>query len=472
MMKRALSKIVQAGIALAFCETVRAADAQAEKPLNVVLLLADDLGYGDLSCMGNEVAKTPHLDALAADGMQFVNGYAPAAQCSPTRASIMSGQYPGRLHLTTWIPQAGKKDNSFRPDYKGMTLHRSRQALPLEIVTLGERFQQKGYATISLGKWHIGHEGFAPRDQGFDEQPGWWPWSYPKSWFAPFGLETLKEVPDGTYMADALTDEAIRFVRAHQESPFFMAFQFYSVHAPLKGKPEYVKQMKALGAQAKKKDGYPNAAYEAMKMSLDESIGRFLAALDEAGLAERTVVIFTSDNGGVEPFSRNLPCRAGKKHFYEGGIRVPFFVRWPGRTQAGTVCEEPVSSMDLYPTLVDACGLDVSDGQMMDGESLLPLLSNPDGKLQREALYWHFPDLSYAGSDTISPRGCVRMGNWKLVVPYHPKEAPELYNLESDPSETNNIAAAHPEVVQQLRKMLKTHLLETQALMPEPNGLF
>ncbi len=439
---------------------------------NVILLLADDLGFGDIGYTGNEFAATPNIDALIKSGMWFSSGYAPAAQCSPSRAAIMSGQTPGRLHLTTWIPKPGSENQAFRTNYKDQCLKIPRNALPLEVITLAERLKTKGYATISLGKWHIGHKDFAPVDQGFDEQPGWWPWSFPKSWVAPFGLETLMQYRKGTYMADALTDEAIRFVGGHRETPFFMAFQFYSTHAPLSGKPEDVQAMKALGAKSDKKAGYANAKFEAMKISLDENIGRLMSALEELGLAENTAVIFTTDNGGVEPYARNLPFRAGKKHLYEGGIHVPFCIRWPGRTQAGSVCDEPVSSMDLYPTLMEACGVEIADGQPMDGESLLPLLKDPDTPLEREALFWHFPNLSYAGPICVSPRGCVRQGDFKLIVPYHPDEAPELYNLREDPSETKDISARHPERVEDMIRLLKHHLTETQAQMPEPNRLF
>lgn len=440
--------------------------------LNFVLLLVDDLGYGDLGCTGNEYAKTPHIDKLAAESLRFSNGYAPAALCSPTRASILSGQYPARLHLTTWIPQKNTRDEAFEPVYKTITLPTQRDALPLEVITLAERFRNKGYATINLGKWHIGHEGFSPAEQGYDEQPGWWPWSYPKSWFAPFGLETLKDKPDGTYMEDALTEEAVRFIGEHKTSPFFMTYQFYSVHAPLKGKPEHVRQMQALGAQKNKKDGYPSAAYEAMKISLDESVGRVLAALDEAGLTDRTVVVLTSDNGGVEPYSRNLPYRAGKKHLYEGGTHVPFFIRWPGKTREGSDCDQPVSGMDLYPTLVEGFDLNASDGQKMDGVSLMPVLADPGADLQREALFWHFPHLTHSGTDSVSPRGSVRQGDWKLIVPYHPDETPELYNLAQDPSEKDDLAKGNPERVDAMKKLLHDHLLETKAQMPEPNSLF
>ena len=440
----------------------------ADKPLNFVLLLVDDLGYGDIGYTGNDMAETPHIDSLIESGMWFANGYAPAAQCSPTRASILSGQYPGRLHLTTWIPKAGGNSTSYRPEYNGIKLKKSRHALPLEIVTIAERLKNAGYRTINLGKWHIGHEGFEPKDQGFDEQPGWWPWSFPKTWFAPFKLETLKDYPKGTYMTDALTDEAIRFVNENRDTPFFMAFQYYTVHSPLKGKPEFLETTLAAGAKQGKKSGYPNADFEAMKMSLDENVGRLLEALD----LENTVVIFTSDNGGVARWARNTPYRAGKKHLYEGGIHVPLSIYWPELTEAGSVTHEPVSAMDLYPTIVDALGIDTADGQVMDGESLLEILGDSNALLKREALFWHFPDMSYEGSVAVSPRGVVRLRDYKLIKPYHPEEEPELYNLKNDPSESTDLAATHPEVVQRLTAMLREHISETEALMPTPNSLF
>src|SRR5262245_24600980 len=331
--------------------------AAAER-LNVVLIVADDLGWADLGCYGSKYHKTPHLDRLAADGMRFTSGYSACPVCSPTRAAILTGKYPQRLGITDWLP--GRPD---RPDQK-LLRPALNQQLPATETTLAAALKAAGYATGHVGKWHLGGEGAGPLQFGFDVNIAGDHTGTALSYFAPFSgkggrfMPGLEKAPEGEYLTDRLTAEAEKFIDAHRERPFFLYLPHYAVHTPMRARAELV---------AKYQPGNPgeqgNPVYAAMLESLDEGVGRVLKKLDDLKLSDRTIVVFTSDNGGLAttegpntPPTINAPLREGKGHLYEGGLRVPLIVRWPGVTKAGQVVEEPACSIDFFPTLTAACG--------------------------------------------------------------------------------------------------------------------
>jgi arylsulfatase A-like enzyme len=443
---------------LASAGAVRAAD----KP-NIVLILADDLGWADLGCYGSTYHKTPHLDRLAADGLRFTAAYAACPVCSPTRASLLTGRYPQRYNLTDWLP--GRPD---RPDQK-LLRPKINQQLPLEEVTLAEALKPASCVCGHVGKWHLGGQGFGPLQQGFDVNVAGDHTGTALSYFAPFkdksgrfmpGLET---VPDGEYLTDRLTAEAEKFIEANRDRPFFLYLAHYAPHTPLKAKPEL---------QAKYKPGkhgeQGNPAYAAMLESLDEGVGRVLKKLDDLKLAGRTVVVITSDNGGLATLegmsmapTYNGPLREGKGYLYEGGIRVPLIVRWPGVTKAGGTCAVPVCSIDFFPTMLAAWGL--TSEAKADGVSLLPLLKG--GGLKREALYWHYPHYANQGS---RPGGAVRAGDYKLIEFYEDGRR-ELYDVAKDVSETRNLIADRPELAKELAAKLDAWRKEVGARMMTPN---
>ncbi|MFO0909187.1 MAG: sulfatase-like hydrolase/transferase [Isosphaeraceae bacterium] len=438
--------------------------AEPERP-NVVLIVADDLGGVDLGCYGSTFHKTPNLDKLASESRRFTQSYAASPVCSPTRAAIMTGKHPARLHLTDWLP--GRAD---RPDQK---LRRPviPMQLPLEETTLAEAFKSAGYVTGLFGKWHLGGPGFEPTRQGFDINIAGDDRGHPPSYFAPFGargkpLSGLADAPEGEYLTDRLATEAESFIETNKARSFFLYFPAFAVHTPMQAKPELV-------AHYPKWDGTPhgrqeNPTYAAMLESLDQAVGRLLAAIDRAGLGGRTIVIFTSDNGGlatregpITPATNNAPHREGKGFVYEGGIRVPLLVRW-----SGTILPEedatPVWSGDLMPTLLDLCGLtsDVS----FDGVSLALHLTAGDALAPR-VLYWHYPHYSNQGG---KPSGAVRDGDLKLVVDYETNRR-ELYDLANDPSESRNLAPDEPAKVASLAARLAAWRKHVGADMPTAN---
>src|SRR5262245_43321920 len=364
---------------------------------NVVLIVIDDLGWADLSCYGSKLHRSPQIDNLAAGGVRFTQAYSACPVCSPTRAAIMTGKWPARLRLTDWLPGRG--------DLPAQKLARPqiRQELPLEEITLGELFHDAGYATASIGKWHLGGTGFGPREQGFELNIAGDSGGSPPGFFAPWikanakgkasgrQLVGLENAPAGSYLTDLLNDAAIKFIEEHKAKPFFLYLPHYTVHIPLQAKPALVAKYPAAGEFRGQQN---NPIYAAMIESLDEGIGKILAKLDELKLAENTIVVFTSDNGGLAtaegantPATSNAPLREGKGHLYEGGIRSPLIVRWPAAIKAG-VNDATAQSIDLLPTLADLCGLRFT--HTVDGVSLAAALK--DGAVpDREALYWHYP---------------------------------------------------------------------------------
>jgi len=429
---------------------LRAADAPQKPELNVVLIVADDLGAHDLGATGSKFHETPHLDRLAAEGMRFTQAYSACTVCSPSRAAILTGMHPAHLQVTDWIKGHDHPKAKLRPP--AWT-----QQLPLERITLAERLSALR-DTLHLGKWHLGGEGFEPEQQGFKQNLGGDHRGQPPSYFAPYGLPRLSDGPKGEYLTDREGDEAVKFISSHKGLPFFINYWPYSVHSPLQAKSNLEEKYQAKAIRVG--GGQTNATYAAMIESLDAAVGRILRALEDTGVADQTLVIFTSDNGGLvlgkNPPTSNAPLRAGKGSPYEGGHRVPLIVKWPGVTVPGSTSAEPVMGIDLHPTLLEAAGLpkDYIAARGFDGVSLVPILKDPavpsDRALNRDALYWHYPHYHPGGA---TPYAAIRAGDFKLIQ-YYETGRPELFNLATDPGETANLADAQPERVMELSRKL------------------
>jgi len=342
--KRSCSKFV--ALILLLVSFSYAGVSSASQKLNVILILADDYGWTDLSCYGSKFYETPNLDKLARDGMKFTQAYSACTVCSPTRGSIMTGKYPARTHITDWIP-------GLPPENPILLEPPWTKYLPLTEISIGRAFQNAGYATASIGKWHLGGEEYYPEKQGFDINIAGTDAPNPKTFFSPYNIATIMDGPDGEYITDRLGDEVGKFIDANKSKPFFIYFPEFAVHLPLQAKKamieKYEKNIQAGMAQT-------NAIYAAMIESMDDTVGRVRRKLDELKLADNTVIVFTSDNGGRVPTTSNLPLRVGKGSCYEGGTRVPFIIYWPKVTTPGSVCDTPVISMDLYPTLLEIVG--------------------------------------------------------------------------------------------------------------------
>jgi arylsulfatase A-like enzyme len=435
---------------------------------NVVVILIDDLGWADLGCYGSTFYRTPNLDRLAEGGMRFTQAYAACPVCSPTRAALLTGQYPARLHLTDYIP--GQKSS---PEHKLLRLEFLQQ-LPLEQTTVAEMLRSAGYATAAIGKWHLGGEGFEPTRQGFEVAKGGVAAGSVPSHFAPYlregrKLPGLEEAPPGEYLADRLTSEAERFIAEHRQQPFFLYLPHYAVHTPIMGKANLVAKYTAAG----KPSGLQrNPIYAAMIENMDESVGRVMAQLDKLELTDNTIVVFSSDNGGLAtaespntPATNNAPLREGKGWLYEGGIRVPLLVRWPGNVKPGSTCATPVSSVDLLPTVAEVCEPQLA--KPVDGVSMAPLLRQT-GTLQRDALYWHYPHYSPQGG---KPGGAIRQGDFKLIE-FYEQGRRELYNIARDTSESTNLIDREPQRAEELAAKLADWRKAVDAHMPVVNPDF
>lgn len=437
----------------------------AGKP-NIVFFLADDLGYMDIGANNPRTFyETPNIDGLAKRGMRFTQGYAACPVCSPTRASIMTGKYPVRTGITDFI--GGRRAGKLLPAP-------NRDHLALEEITLAEALRDAGYATFFAGKWHLGTGDYTPGAQGFQNKlTGTGQFYYPDSGTPP------PDPKDDPKTTDRIANEAVRFIEAHTDKPFFAYLPFLAVHTPVKARQELIakyEQKKAAAppdAWGQERERQVrlvqnHAPYAAMLEQLDTAIGRVLAALDHSGLAEKTIVVFTSDNGGLSTSeghpTSNLPLRGGKGWPYEGGIRVAWMLRAPGVTQPGSISTTPVISTDFYPTLLELAGVPRMPRQHRDGVSLVPLLQG--GRLSRRApLFWHYP---HYGNQGGAPCGALRDGDWKLIEWFEDNRL-ELFNLQSDLSERNDLAAAHPDKVKELHAKLVAWRKEANAIMPTPN---
>ena len=430
---------------------------------NIIYINADDFGVMDVG-FNNSKYHTPNIDRLRAEGMLFTNAYAPASNCAPSRASVFSGQYGPRHGVYT----VGTSARGEVIDRKLIPIKNTVHLAP-EIETLSEVLQAGGYRTIHLGKWHLGMD---PTEQGFDVNVGGYNMGGPKGgYYLPIQgqakvAEFNDDYPAGTHIADVFADQAVMFIRSHREEPFFVHMAYYLIHTPLQAVPEMVD----------KYGGRRNrwAIYASMVEKMDESIGKILAELDTQGLREDTLVLFCSDNGAHSDISSQAPHRSGKGSYFEGGIREPLVVRWPGRVAPGATCDVPVMGIDFFPTFIDAAGIAAPKGKILDGLSLLPLLSQ-SGAIEERSLFWHFPVYlqAYAGKADDShdplfrtrPGSALRQGKWKFHE-YFEEGRLELYDLEADPGERKNLVSLYPQKTTELHQLMKAWRSELQAPIP------
>ena len=445
-----------------------------EKP-NVIFFLVDDWGWKDAACLGSDLYETPQIDRLAREGMKFATTYAACTVCSPTRAAVMTGMYPGRTRVTDFIT-GGQPANAklLRPAWMQRLEHRH--------TSLAEALHLNGYKTIHIGKWHLMPRGtpemndYLPQRHGFDINIAGNEWGAPGSYFHPFMSNRRKigVLPPGgekgDYLTDRLTDEALKILERNGSNPFFLYFPFYNVHTPLQGKPDLVAKYES----RVREDGlHRNATYAAMVESVDTAIGRVRAKLEELDLADNTVIFLTGDNGGLDRKGRpteNAPLRAGKGSAYEGGVRVPGFALWPGVTRAGSRSDVPVVSCDFYPTILDITGSTGSEehNQNVDGVTLTSLLRDPGATLDRRALYWHYPHYHSGGA---TPHSAVRDGDWRLIEFFEDMRT-ELYNLRDDPGETRDLSGSNLAKAQELRDRLQAWRKSVDAQLPLPNPAY
>jgi arylsulfatase A-like enzyme len=438
--------------------------AEPRSTPNVVFILADDLGYTDLACYGSRYYETPNIDRLASQGVRFLNHHH-CQNCAPTRAALMTGQYGPRTGIYT-VGGTDRFDTGSRP----LVPVENVTALPLDRPIIAKQLKDAGYVTGMFGKWHLGENGkHHPGKRGFDEAMT----SAGKHF--DFATSPKTEYPEGQYLADFLTDKAVDFIERHKEKPFFLYLPHFGVHAPHQAKPEWIEHFKDKAAAG----GHHDPTYAAMIASVDESVGRVLKTLDDLKLAENTVVIFASDNGGVGGYKRegivrgageitdNSPLRSGKGSLYEGGTRVPFIVRWPGVAPANTTCNTPTIHVDLYPTLLELTKSPKPE-HTLDGESLAALIKAPAGSLKREAIYQHFPGYLGAGQGSwrTTPVSLIHQGDWKLME-FHEDGRLELYNLKDDLGESKNLAESESSKASELHKRLLAWRDEIHAPMPE-----
>ncbi|MEM1010771.1 MAG: sulfatase [Planctomycetota bacterium] len=461
---------------------------------NIIVILCDDLGWADLSCYGSTFHETPRLDQMAAEGMRCTDAYAASPVCSPTRASLLSGQYPARVGITNYIPgnAAGRVlGPAFRHD------------LPHDLPTLPSLLRDAGYRTLHVGKWHLGEadKGHAPTDHGFDVNVGGCAWGHPrKGFFSPYELPAeanLPDGPDGEYLTDRITDEAINLVRdaAGRDEPFFLHLAHYAVHTPIQAPADlvekYEQKARDLGLDTRDpfEPGEPHPClhkldqpvmrrlfqsdptYAAMVENLDTNVGRLLDALVDLGIDDGTLVLFTSDNGGLATSEGSPTCNAplseGKGWSSEGGLREPFIARWPARIASGQTSDATLTTPDLLPTFLAAADVEVPDEVVLDGESCLSLLtSGAQSSLDDRPIYFHYPHYSNQGG---GPASAVRRGRWKLVEHLDNHTGYELYDLEADIGETTNLAEREPERVAELQALIDTWRDEVDAAMPTPN---
>lgn len=476
MKRREFLRTAGAGPAAAFLAGAARCRPRALRPPNFVFILVDDLGWRDVGFMGSRFYETPQIDRLAAGGMVFTQAYAAAAVCSPTRASILTGRYPARLGITDWI-RARRDGGVIGPDRKNPTgyednpafkLMTPRNALFMELgeITTAEVLKGAGYTTGHAGKWHLGPGEFLPTGQGFDSNVGGADIGHTNSYFDPFQNEgapipSLAPRREGEYMTDREADEACAFLRANKDRPFFLNLCHYAVHLPLQAKPDAVARFKDKPADGGQRD----PVYAAMIKSVDDSVGRITALLDELGLSERTCVFFFSDNGGLHTVTDNAPLRMGKGYPYEGGIREALAVRWPGTIPKGVRSGVRVSSIDFFPTIVGLAGLELPADRAIDGRDLTALLTGKARSLPERDLFWHFPH--YWWGDRVRPWSVVRSGDWKLIRFYEDGRQ-ELYNLAEDEGEAKDLAGARTDVAEALGRKLDAWLRETGAKLPRP----
>lgn len=477
-----LSLLLSLSAASASSAASPTAATPAKRPPNIVFFLADDLGRQDLGSYGSTFYETPHLDRLAREGARFTDAYAACPVCSPTRASVLTGQWPQRTGITDYIGAPQTAD--WKRNTKQLPAPYA-DRLALAAPTLAKSLKTAGYATFFAGKWHLGPEGWWPENQGFDHNFGGIDKGGPyggKQYFSPYGNPRLTDGPPGEHLPDRLAAETVKFIAANRDRPFLVYLPFYDVHTPLMAradlKKKYEEKRTRLGLTDKFGREEPrdvrltqaHAVYAGMVEAMDLAVGQILTQLDALGLRENTIVVFTSDNGGLSTSegspTSNLPLRAGKGWMYEGGIREPLIVRWPGVTQAGSVLAAPVSSPDFFPTFLAAAGAKPAPGQTLDGIDLKPILlgaAAPD-----RALFWHYPHYGNQGS---APAAAIRRGPWKLIH-WLEDDRVELFDVAADLSEKTDLAAREPARVAALRAELTAWQKNVGAKFPTPNPAY
>jgi len=439
----------------------RLADNTGGNKPSFVFIFIDDMGWKDLGYMGSKYYETPNIDKLAGQGVVFTSAYANAPNCAPSRACLMSGQYTPRHGVYT----VGSSERG-NAQLRKLIPIKNNTTLDPNVVTIAEALKSAGYVTASIGKWHLGRGAeTGPEGQGFDVSIAGGRTGGTRRHFSPYYLNNLTDGPEGEYLTDRLTDEAIKFMEANKNKPFFLYLSHYAVHTPIQAKKAITEKYQNKNPH----DGHNNPTYAAMIESVDQCVGRILKRIDELGLRDNTVVFFFSDNGGVFGITSMEPLRGGKGMLYEGGIREPMIVRWPGRARAGSVCDVPVIGIDFYPTILQMAGAAKPTGQILDGESIIPLLEGRD-TLKRKAIFWHFPaylQRNYGWKETwrTTPAGAVRQGDWKLIE-YFEDGKMELYNLKDDIGERNNLAQKMPEKTKQLHDLLKRWRSSVNAPVP------
>lgn len=467
---------LKTGVIITLLSIVKITNVAARERPNIVLIVIDDWGWTDAGCYGSTFYETPNIDKLASEGMRFTDAYAAHPVCSPTRASIMSGKNPGRINITQWI----------RGSADGVPYVRQ---LPLSEVTVAEAFKDSAYSTFFAGKWHLCENGnsetYFPRNQGFDINKGGCHWGSPsggKRYFSPYNNPQLSNGSAGEYLTDRLTDESLTFIGNNKTNEFFVDLCHYAVHTPIQAKSADISYFKGkadtLPAHTTYKN-YPsdgvtvrvyqdNYTYAAMVKSVDESIGRIMDKLETEGISENTIIILTSDNGGFSTSKTgkhgptcNTPLRYGKGWCYEGGIRVPLIIKWPGKVIPGSECSVPVISHDFYPTMLEMADLPLRPEQHIDGVSLVPLLQQT-GSIDRECIYWHYPHNHGSGH---KPSSAVRCGDYKLIEFFNKPHHAELYNLKDDIGETNDLASQNPNIYNELLTKLYEWRIEVDARM-------
>ncbi|WP_298262412.1 sulfatase [uncultured Lutibacter sp.] len=449
-------------IFISLCLFISTIGYNQNKP-NIVYINIDDLGWTDLSCYGSTYYETPNIDKLAAKGIRFTNAYASAANCAPSRAGLLSGMYSPRhgIYTVNNSDRGKSKHRKLIPIKNTTVLHDS-------IITIAEALKKSGYTTASIGKWHLGK---TPKTQGFDYNVGGTHAGHPQTYFSPYKNPNLKDGPIGEYLTDRLTNEAITFINKNKNAPFFLYLTYYTVHTPIQGKKELIDKYN----QKKPTKNHFNPTYAAMVEAMDSNIGKLMSALKNLNLTQKTLIIVTSDNGGLYSVSKQTPLKHGKGSYYEGGVRVPLIINWEAKIKPNTISETPVNNIDFYPTFLEITNTKAPKTQPQDGQSLTPILFNK-GTFKKRPLFWHFPIYLQAekgfNNDTgrdpyfrTRPGSTIRYGKWKLHYYYENNEI-ELYNLKDDISENHNLLESHTKKVKKLLILLNDLRIQTKAPIP------
>ncbi|WP_189361551.1 sulfatase [Algibacter mikhailovii] len=440
---------------------------------NVVLILVDDMGWTDLGSFGSDLYQSPNIDALASEGLMFTNSYSSCTVCSPTRASIVTGKYPARLHVTDWIE--GHKYPWEKLSVPDWTMY-----LEDEEYTIAEAFKDAGYTTAHFGKWHLGEkEENWPENHGFDLNFGGWKKGAPNrnkdigsnGYFSPYGNPRLEDGPKDEYLTERLSNEVVNYIDKNNEKPFFINFWLYNVHTPLQAKQEKIEKYKSLIDSTAR---HQNATYAAMVEHTDDAVGKIIAKLKEKGLYDNTIILFSSDNGGLigkskRTVTNNAPLKTGKGDIYEGGVRIPTILYAPQYKLGGKEVDVPIISMDYYPTLMDLAGITTNKtkAQTVDGKSLMPIIET-NSSINREAMYWHYPHYHQEGG---VPYSSIRFKDFKLIQNFQ-NNTYELYDLKKDIGETNNVLESHADEFKIMKNKLEAWRTSVDAQYASENQNF